>query len=123
MEVQHSLPLRCSVRAPLKVLPLPMVAVRPGPTMAPPMAPPMAPLMAPPAMPGSSSTMIWEAAESMGVVARLFWLEKEYMLATPLAVEDVCMRYTGPVADERERERENGQYTSADLNRYNILCD
>lgn len=74
--------MRCRVRAPLaqKVLPLPMVPVRPT-------------------APGSSSTMICDAAVSMGVVARLFWFENEYMLATPLAVDEVCMRYTGPAAE------------------------
>jgi hypothetical protein len=31
------------------------------------------------------------------VVAKLFGFENEYMLATPLAVEEQCIRYSGPV--------------------------
>jgi hypothetical protein len=47
---------------------------------------------------GSRSTRRRELAkaESNGVVARLFGFENEYMLATPLAVEEQCIRYNGP---------------------------
>lgn len=37
--------------------------------------------------------------ESSGVVAKIFGFENEYMLATPLAVEEQCIRYSGPVKE------------------------
>jgi hypothetical protein len=47
---------------------------------------------------GSRSTIRRElaTAASNGVAVKLFGFENEYMFATPLAVEEQCIRYRGP---------------------------